>query len=114
MSDFDSDDVAAMRRENGGKDFRQFMRQQIADGKARREHPAPKPPPRRTGRPPGAWPTDYRPPEQPAPRHSAAEWTAALDEYREWLRTADHPEFMDQGQICGCHGCRPFNPKEDQ
>lgn len=112
MPDIDPEDIAAVRREEGG--LRALMRAQIAIGKARREQPAPKPAPRPTGRPPGAWPTGTNPPEPPPAQHTAADWAAALDDYREWLRTADHPEDMDQGQICGCHGCTQLRPKEDQ
>ena len=109
--DFGVDDIAAMRREG---DLSGFLRGQLRAGKSRRDQPTPKPAPRPTGRPPGAWPAGTSPPEPPAVRHTDADWAAALDDYREWLRTADHPEFMDQGQICGCTGCRPPRPKEDQ
>ena len=112
MADIDPEDIAAVRREDGG--LRALMRAQIDIGKARRQQPAAKPPRQRTGRPPGAWPAGTSPPEPPAVRHTAADWAAALDDYREWLRTADHPEFMDQGQTCGCTGCTQLRPKEDQ
>lgn len=108
--DFEIDDVAAMRRENGGKDFRLFMRQQIAEGKARREKPAPRKEPKPPGYRPGAWPTGTSPPEAPPQQHSAADWERALDEYREWLQTADHPELnhpTTQRQQCGCPACTP-------
>ena len=107
MSDFDQDDIAAMRRENGGQDFRLFMRQQIAEGKARRKQPEKKPARRATGRPPGAWPTGTRPPDPLPSTHPPSAWTAALDEHRQWLTATDHPERTDNGQICGCPGCRP-------
>jgi hypothetical protein len=109
--DFDVDDIAAMRREG---DLSGFLRDQLRAGNARRTQPAPKPAPRPTGRPPGAWPTGTSPIEPAPSRHTAADWAQALDDYREWLRTADHPEFMDQGQICGCTGCTPPAQKENQ
>ncbi|MET9956670.1 hypothetical protein ABZ135_34700 [Streptomyces sp. NPDC006339] len=104
--DFDVDDVAAMRREG---DFRSFLRGQMR----KPSQPEPqKPRARPTGRPPGAWPTETRRPEQPAVQHPPEAWEKALQDYRDWLVTTDHPEFMDQGQICGCAGCRPFNRKD--
>lgn len=91
MSDIDPDDVAAMRRENGGKDFRLFMRQQIAEGQARRTQPpktvTPKPP----GHRPGAWPSGTSPPGPVPNPHTAAEWNAALADYRQW-RNANYPD----------------------
>ncbi|MFE0651007.1 hypothetical protein ACFVZH_20700 [Streptomyces sp. NPDC059534] len=113
MSDLTPEDIAAIRKEEGAAGIRALMRAQLAIGKARREQPAVPAPRRPTGRPPGAWPAGTAPVARPS-RHTAADWTRALDEYREWLRTADHPEFMDEGQICGCTGCTPPTPKEDQ
>jgi hypothetical protein len=109
--DFSTEDIAAMRREG---DLSSFLREQLRAGRALRDQPAMPAPRRPTGRPPGAWPTGTTPVERQPSRHTAADWTRALDEYREWLRTADHPEFMDQGQICGCTGCTPPAQKEDQ
>lgn len=78
MNDFDADDVAAMRKQG---DFRAFLRQQIADGNARRNAkpatPAPSPP----GYSPGAWPAGTQPPD-PAPC-SAADWQAHLADIRD-------------------------------
>ncbi|MFD0074312.1 hypothetical protein ACFVIY_17945 [Streptomyces sp. NPDC127166] len=112
MSDLTPEDIAAIRKEDGG--LRALLRAQIDIGKARRQAPTVPAPRRPTGRPPGAWPAGAAPVERTPSRHTAADWTKALDDYREWLRTADHPEFMDEGQICGCTGCTPPTPKEDQ
>ncbi|MFE2497143.1 hypothetical protein [Streptomyces scopuliridis] len=38
MTDFDQDDIAAMRRENGGEDLKRFLRDQLRAGRARRRH----------------------------------------------------------------------------
>ncbi|MFC8009108.1 hypothetical protein [Streptomyces cinereoruber] len=112
MSDFDQDDIAAMRRENGGEDLRRFMRQQIAEGKARRQQPAEKPARRPTGRPPGSWPTGISPAPSQSPQHSASAWTEALDDYRRWLLTTNHPERIDENQTCGCPGCQALTRKD--
>ncbi|MGW6557950.1 hypothetical protein [Streptomyces hydrogenans] len=109
--DFDVDDISAMRREG---DLSSFLREQLRAGRARRDQPAVPTPRRPTGRPPGAWPAGTAPVGRTPSRHTAADWARALDEYREWLRTADHPEFMDEGQTCGCTGCTPPTQKEDQ
>lgn len=113
MSDFNPgrdevEDIAAMKREG---DLSRFLRDQIRAGNARRTAPAkavpsPKPP----GYKPGAWPTGTSPPETPPQQHSPADWQRALDEYREWLQTADHPELdhpTTQRQQCGCPACTP-------
>lgn len=91
------DDIAAMRRENGGRDMRAFMRQQIADGRARRTEQPTKPvAPQVPGHRPGAWPPGTRPPDPPPPVGTPAEWQQAVDDYREYLRrevlNADDPE----------------------
>lgn len=109
MTDIDPDDVRAMRSENGGKDFRLFMRQQIRDGNARRGQPpsapAPPPPP---GYRPGAWPAGTGP--APVTSEWTPEWTQALEEYRVWLATTNHPELdhpTTARQVCGCPACTP-------
>jgi hypothetical protein len=94
--DFDVDDVAAMRRENGGKDFRLFLRQQIADGKARREKPAPVQQAKPPGYRPGAWPAGTRPPDPLKPQPPGA-WEHALHRYRQ-------DEGSDRDP-CHCGGC---------
>ncbi|GHG15397.1 hypothetical protein ACFFSH_39385 [Streptomyces filamentosus] len=110
--DITPDDIAAIRKEDGG--LRALMRAQIAIGRARQQVPAQKTARRPTGRPPGAWPTGTTPKPQQPVQYPPGAWEAALGEYREWLRTADHPEFMDEGQTCGCTGCTPLTQKEDQ
>lgn len=107
--DFSTEDIAAMRREG---DLSSFLREQLRAGRAQRDQPAVPAPRRATGRPLGAWPAGTAPVEQTPSRHTAADWTRALDDYREWLRTTDHPEFMDEGQICGCASCTPPTQKE--
>ncbi|MFJ2676351.1 hypothetical protein [Streptomyces sp. NPDC087525] len=115
MTDFDQDDIAAMRRENGGEDLKRFLRDQLRAGRTRRETPpTPAPPPRPPGHRPGAWPTGISPPGPPVQRHPPSAWATALDEYRDWLTTADHPERLDSGQICGCTACTPNNPEENR
>lgn len=105
--DFDVDDVAAMRREG---DLSSFLRGQLRAAKKRSEKPASTPPPKPPGYKPGAWPTGTSPPETPPQQHTDADWEQALDEYREWLQTADHPELdhpTTQRQRCGCPACNP-------
>lgn len=94
----ETEDVAAMRRENGGADFKAFMRAQIAAGKARREpKPAEKPPPP-PGHRPGAWPAGTsppgRPPEWDIPKHV---WDAAFRHYSNETNRPDQP--------CDCGNC---------
>lgn len=86
--DFTPEDIAAMRREG---DLSSFLREQLRAGRARREQPVIPAPRRPTGRPPGAWPTNATPVSQTPSRHTAADWTRALDEYRQWLTTTNHP-----------------------
>lgn len=99
-----------MRRENGGKDFRLYLRQQITNGRARKTAPPPAPPPKPPGYQPGAWPAGTQAAEAPAQHHPPADWEEALDEYREWVNTADHVELTnrtDVRQKCGCAACTP-------
>lgn len=102
--DITPDDIAAIRKEDGG--LRALMRAQIAIGKARQQVPAQKAARRATGRPPGAWPTGTSPQPPPGAQPPAEAWAAALDDYRRWLTTTDHPERTDPNQICDCPGCR--------
>ncbi|MFE9886828.1 hypothetical protein [Streptomyces scopuliridis] len=112
MSDFDEADIRAMRREG---DLRSFLRDQLRAGRARRDTPsAPPPAPLPPGHRPGTWPTGISPPGPPVQRHPPSAWATALDEYREWLNTADHPDRLDSGQICGCTACTPNNPEENR
>ncbi|GAA2929492.1 hypothetical protein [Streptomyces enissocaesilis] len=101
--DVDPDDVKAMRSENGGRDFRAFMRQQIADGKARRTKPTPVKPPPPPGHRPGAWPTGTRPPDPP-PALPPALWDAALHR----LRTSTQDRTP-----CECGTCTPDDDTEE-
>ena len=101
--DFSIEDIAAMRREG---DLSSFLRDQLRAGRARRDQPAVPAPRRPTGRPPGAWPTGLTPAASLAAQYPASAWTEALDDYRRWLVTADHPEREDPNQTCGCSGCQ--------
>lgn len=96
MTDVEPDDVAAMRRENNGNDFRAFMRQQIADGLRRRKPPAPPPPPRPPGHRPGAWPTGTSPPG-PISAQPPGAWAAALERLRDGTDSESDP--------CECGAC---------
>lgn len=92
MTDINPDDVKAMRKQG---DFRAFMRQQIADGKARNQPAKPAPAPPRPGHTPGAWPTGSRPPSRIADAQPGA-WEAALERDRDGTQT---------GTTCECPGC---------
>lgn len=85
--DFDSDDIAAMRKQG---DLRDFMRSRIRKGVKTTKPPVWIPPP---GHTPGAWPSGTRPVDRGDP-HAAwgPEWDAALDDYREYLRTRTDDE----------------------
>ncbi|MDX3329733.1 hypothetical protein PV405_34650 [Streptomyces sp. ME02-6979-3A] len=80
--DLDPEDTAAMRRENGGKDFRLFLRQQIANGQARKTQAPAVNPPKPPGYRVGAWPDGARPPDPPLSRHTDADWQHALGQFR--------------------------------
>lgn len=89
MTDFDVDDVAAMRKQG---DFRDFLRQQIADAKTRRDAEAvTAPPPSPPGYSPGAWPAGTQPPV-PSPC-SAADWQAHLADIRDRLARDDEQDL---------------------
>lgn len=92
------EDIRAMRSENGGRDLKAFMRQQIAAGKARRE-PAPEPKPQRpAGHKPGAWPTGSSPPGPPPDWQIPAHiWTAATRHLSNEIHRPDQP--------CDCGNC---------
>ncbi|MFG3136067.1 hypothetical protein ACGFZA_07570 [Streptomyces sp. NPDC048211] len=105
MTDLDPEDTAAMRRENGGRDFRLFLRQQIANGQARRVAPPAVKPPPPPGHQHGAWPAGARPPDPPPRRHTEADWQYALDRYR-----TGHGHDNDP---CHCGSCPPTT-KENQ
>ncbi|MFE0692860.1 hypothetical protein [Streptomyces sp. NPDC058869] len=108
MTDFDASDIAAMRKEG---DLRSFMRDQLRAGRAKRTtQPAAVPPPKPPGYRAGAWPAGTRPPDPPPQHHPPAAWTAALDEYRDWLTAADHIELTNptaSRHTCGCPACTP-------
>lgn len=107
MTDVDPEDVKAMRRQG---DFRAFLRQQVAEGRARKHPAKPAAVPRPPGHVPGAWPAGSRPPGPIAAAPPGA-WTAALERYRDWLATAVQPERPEPGQHCPC-GCTPVTAKE--
>ncbi|MEV5944668.1 hypothetical protein [Streptomyces sp. NPDC051994] len=103
MSDVERDDIREMRQQG---DLKAFLRQQIAEGRARRGKPpvvaAPKPPGYQAGvRPPGMRSPDPPPTEWPA------EWDAALDDYREHIVATEHRDRLnaEPGQICHCKPC---------
>lgn len=101
MTDFDADDIRAMRQQG---DLRQFLRDQAAIGKARREA---EPAPTRTaptGRQPGAWPPGTRPPSRPpGPQPGQAACETALADYRTWLKAGANPRSV--GPPCPCPAC---------
>ncbi|MFB7647176.1 hypothetical protein ACFC0S_16990 [Streptomyces sp. NPDC056084] len=103
MSDVERDDIREMRAQG---DLAAFLRQQIAEGKARREKPPAVPPPRPLGYRAGAWPTGSRPPDPPPPQPPGA-WMRALDDYREHLISAEHHGGIDAdpSQTCDCKPC---------
>lgn len=81
--DFDTEDVAAMRRQG---DLRAFLREQLAAGRARRSQVPTPTPPRPTGRRPGAWPPGTRPPGPAPTTGTPAQWQQAVDDYRATVR----------------------------
>lgn len=92
MTDVDPEDVKAMRRQG---DFRSFLRQQIAEGQARKQPPKATPAPRPPGHIPGDWPAGSQPPARIAPAPPGA-WMAALQRDRDGTQT---------GTSCECGGC---------
>ncbi|MFF4403665.1 hypothetical protein [Streptomyces sp. NPDC001404] len=82
----ETDDIKAMRSENGGSDLRAFLRTQIATGRARRTPPPASAPRLPAGRRPGAWPPGTRPPGPAPSTGTHAQWQQALHDYREHLR----------------------------
>ncbi|MET8377981.1 hypothetical protein [Streptomyces microflavus] len=106
MTDFDASDIAAMREQG---DLRSFMRGQLRAGRTQKATP-PTPPPKPPGYRTAAWPVGTRPPDPPEQHHPPAAWETALDEYRDWLTTANHAEIAnhtDNRQKCGCPACTP-------
>lgn len=95
------DDIAAMRRENGGRDMRAFLRQQIAEGQARRGSPKPAEPSRPPGHRPGAWPVGTSPPSPRPQVATDAQWAQAVDDYRAGRGSDNDP--------CECGTCPPPN-----
>ncbi|WP_381801054.1 hypothetical protein [Streptomyces niveus] len=103
--ELEPEDVAAMRRESP-EDWRRYLRQQIANGKQRRDMPtAAAPPPRPPGHRPGAWPSGTSPPEARPQAHPPGQWGAALNEYRAALMADDHTQLTSD-QPCGCVTCQ--------
>ncbi|MGW2861880.1 hypothetical protein [Streptomyces sp. NPDC001205] len=103
MSDVARDDIREMRAQG---DLKAFLRQQIAEGRARRGKPPtvvpPKPPGYRAGaRPPGMGSPD------PPPTEWSAEWTRALNDYRAHIVATEHRDRLadDPGQTCPCKPC---------
>ncbi|MFD8144757.1 hypothetical protein [Streptomyces sp. NPDC059708] len=92
MTDIDPDDVKAMRKQG---DFRAFLRQQIAEGQARKAPARPAPAPKPPGHVPGAWPAGSRPPSR-IPAAPPGAWAAALERHRDGSQT---------GTTCECPGC---------
>ena len=94
------DDIAAMRRESGGRDLREFMRQQIANGKTRGAGKLAKPAaPRPPGHKPGAWPVGTSPPSPRPQTATDAHWAQALEDYRAGRKSDNDP--------CECGACPP-------
>jgi len=79
---FDSDDIAAMRKQG---DLRDFMRSRIRKTSKPTKPPAWKPPP---GHKPGAWPPGTGPVRRGDPLAEwGPEWDAALDDIRHLIAT---------------------------
>lgn len=96
--EIEPEDVAAMRREDPDG-WRRYMRQQITNGRSRRDTvPTPTPPPPPPGHRPGAWPTGSSPPGPP-PEWSIPKpvWDAAVRHYRNEEHRPDQP--------CDCGNC---------
>ncbi|MFD8577344.1 hypothetical protein ACFV1H_18675 [Streptomyces virginiae] len=92
MTEFSLEDIKAMRKDGS---LRDALRCQIADGKRRRQPPAPTPAAPRPGHTPGAWPTGSQPPARIAAAPPGA-WAAALERDRDGTQT---------GTTCECGGC---------
>jgi hypothetical protein len=90
-----------MRREDPDG-WRRYMRQQITNGKSRREPTAKPAVPRPPGHKPGAWPVGTSPPgpppERQIPKHV---WDAAVRHYRNTEHFPDQP--------CDCGNCPEEN-----
>jgi len=97
--DLTPEDTAAMRKTPG--DFREYLRSEMARGRARNVKPAPKSAPVVPGRRVGAWPAGSRPPDPPPPVQPAVV-QAALDEYRQWLADGQ----PSGRRHCECQPCQ--------
>lgn len=103
MSDVERDDIREMRAQG---DLGRFLRDQIAEGRSRREKPPVVAPAKPPGYRAGVWPTGTRPPDPP-PSQPPGAWTAALVAYREYVVATEHRDRLDAdpGQICPCPPC---------
>lgn len=102
MTDIEPEDIAAVRREDGG--LRALMRAQIAIGQARRTQPLKTVVPRPPGHRPGVWPSGTSPPG-PLPSQPPGAWAAALDRHRDGSNADSDP--------CHCGGCQPPDQPEE-
>jgi hypothetical protein len=102
VTDIEPEDIAAVRREDGG--LRALMRAQIAIGQARRTAPPKAAAPRPPGHRPGVWPSGTSPPGPLRPQPPGA-WPAALDRHRDGSNAESDP--------CHCGGCQPPNQPEE-
>ncbi|WP_318201098.1 hypothetical protein [Streptomyces sp. SCL15-4] len=97
--ELDPEDVAEMRSQDPDG-WRRYMRQQITNGKQRRDNKpkpaAPKPP----GHRPGAWPVGTHPPGPPP------EWDIPADVWRRATRHHSN-EINRPDQPCDCGDCPP-------
>ncbi|RCH70513.1 hypothetical protein DT019_03210 [Streptomyces sp. SDr-06] len=103
MADVERDDIREMRAQG---DLKAFLRQQIAEGRGRRDKPPTVVPPKPPGYRAGAWPTGTSPPGPPPPQPPGA-WTTALEAYRAHIVATEHRDRLaeDPGQTCECPPC---------
>lgn len=103
MTAVERDDIREMRRQG---DLGRFLRDQIAEGRSRRDKPPAVAPPRPPGYQAGAQPPGMRSPDPP-PTEWSAEWDAALDDYRKHIVATEHRDRLDAepGQHCDCKPC---------
>lgn len=98
--DLTPEDTAAMRATPG--DWREYLRLEIARGRARRDcKPPVRAPAQPPGHRPGAWPPGIRAPE-PSPPVDPAETARAVAEYRDWLLAGRPPVTT----TCECPNCQ--------
>jgi len=100
--DLTPEDTAAMRANPG--DWREYLRSEMARGRARNEKPKPKTAPVIPGRRIGAWPANSRPPDPPPPVPPTVV-QEALDEYRQWLADGQPPGRRP----CECEPCQQLH-----